>query len=121
MSATPTESTISVKGSPDRRHHKRFRLYVPISVRDSDGKTIPAMTLEISAGGLSAVLASPTRVGGIVELRPVAAGAVKAQVMHNVGKVYGFEFQELTEDQVGKLRDICRRLPRYPPDNKMGV
>jgi hypothetical protein len=78
------------------------------------------MTLEISESGLSAVLASPVQLNGTVQLEPVAGGSVTAQVRHNAGRVYGFEFLQITEEQTHKLRDLCRRLPRYPP-NKMGI
>ncbi len=107
-------------GQDDRRRHKRFRFAIPISVRFGDGAPIPAMTLEISEGGLSAVLASPLNLGGTVQLESVAPGAISAQVSHKVGKIYGFEFLKLTEEQATRLRFICGRLPRYP-DNKLGI
>jgi hypothetical protein len=78
------------------------------------------MTLEISERGLSAVFACPLAVGDTVQLEPVADDSVTAQVRHNVGKVYGFEFLQVTEEQTSKIRDDCRRLPLYPP-NSMGV
>lgn len=78
------------------------------------------MTLEISESGLSAMLASPLKVGDSVRLEPVAAGAVTAQVRHNVGAIYGFEFLQVAEEQIDKLRDTCHRLQRYPP-NKRGI
>jgi hypothetical protein len=89
-------------------------------VHTSDGSAIPAMTLEISESGLSAVLASSVKVGGTVLLEPIADGSVTAEVRHNVGKVYEFTFLQMTPEQTSKLRDDCRRLPRCPP-NKMGI
>ncbi len=108
-------------GSPaDRRGHPRHRLAAPVSVHTGNGQTIAAMTLEISESGLSAVLATPVRVGATVQLDLVPAGTVTAQVRHNVGRVYGFEFLQITEEQINQLRNECRRLPLYPA-NKMGI
>jgi hypothetical protein len=55
-----------------------------------------------------------------VQLEPVAAGTVTAEVRHNVGKVYGFAFLQMTGEQTLKLRNECRGLPRFPP-NRMGI
>jgi hypothetical protein len=78
------------------------------------------MTIEISEKGLSAMLGSPLAIGGTVRLEPVAAGTVTAQVRHVVGKVYGFEFLQVSQEQTNKIRDDCRTLPLYPP-NKTGI
>ena len=104
----------------NRRLHARYRFSAPISVHTGDGRAIRAMTLEISVRGLSAMLASPLAIGETVQLDPVAAGTVTAQVRHQVGKIFGFEFLQISEEQSNKLRDECRRLPIYPP-NRMGI
>ncbi|MFY9978403.1 MAG: PilZ domain-containing protein [Candidatus Sulfotelmatobacter sp.] len=106
---------------PDRRRCKRFRLSVPISISGSDASIIPAMTLEVSERGLSAVLASDLKIGETVKLYPLADETWTAQVRHKVGKIYGFEFLDPSNQQVVRLRDICSRLPRYPEGNKLGV
>jgi hypothetical protein len=109
--------------SNPRLHRKllaRYRFSAPISVHTSEGRAIPAITLEISESGLSAVLASSVKLGGTVQLEPVAAGTVTAEVRHNVGKVYGFAFLQMTGEQTLKLRNECRGLPRFPP-NRMGI
>ena len=79
------------------------------------------MTLEISEMGLSAALASDLKIGETVKLYPLADETWTAQVRHKVGNIYGFEFLDPSDKQVGRLRDICSRLPRYPENNKMGV
>jgi hypothetical protein len=111
----------SSTASTDRRRHKRFRLSVPISISAVDGSIIPAITLEVSESGLSAVLVSELKIGETVKLYPVAGETFTAQVRHRVGKVYGFEFLNISEQQVSRLRDTCSRLPRYPDGNKMGI
>jgi c-di-GMP-binding flagellar brake protein YcgR len=120
MTLASTEQTASPNSLADRRGHARYRFSVPISVHTEDGRVIRAMTLEISESGLSAMLASPLKVGDSVRLEPVAAGAIAAKVRHNVGAIYGFEFLQITEEQINKLRDNCRRLQRYPP-NRRGI
>jgi hypothetical protein len=120
MTLASTEQMGSANFPADRRRHSRYRFSAPISVRTSDGQVIRAMTLEISESGLSAMLASPLKVGDSVRLEPVLTAEVAAQVRHNVGAIYGFEFLQLTEEQIGKLRDNCGRMQRYPP-NKRGI
>jgi hypothetical protein len=116
----PASQSNPVSTAVNRRRYRRYRLSAPIFVHTSDGLTIPAMTLEISEHGLSAVLASSLKVGGTAQLEPVAENRLAAQVRYIIGKVHGFEFQQVTEEQTNKLRKKCSRLPLYPP-NKMGI
>jgi hypothetical protein len=48
-----------------------------------------------------------------VELEAVAAGKVRAMVRHNIGKIYGFEFLNLTPEQTQQIRERCKLLPLY--------
>jgi len=104
----------------DRRRYRRYRLAIPISVHSAEGALIPAITLEISDGGLSAVVAAPLKVGERVQLERVAPGTISAEVCRQIGRVYGFEFLQLTNDQADKIREECRRLPLYP-SNHTGI
>jgi hypothetical protein len=110
----------SPAGAIDRRRYRRYRLAIPISVHSVEGTVIPAITLEISDGGLSAVLAAPLKVGDRVQLEKLARGTISAQVCRQIGRVYGFEFLQLTNDQADKIREECRRLPLYP-SNQTGI
>ena len=120
MNPTPAPQADSPSVSFDRRHSRRYRLSVPISVHTAEGPAIPAITLEISDGGLSAVLAVPVKVGDTVQLERVAPGTVSALVRRKLGRVYGFEFLKLTKEQANKIQDDCRRLPLYP-SNSTGI
>lgn len=120
MNSALSEQPGSANASVDRRSHKRYRFAAPISVHPSEGPAIAAITLEISERGLSAVLSSPLKIGDSVKIESVVPGKVTAQVRHNVGRVYGFQFVQISEEQTNKLRDDCRRLPLYPPNN-MGI
>lgn len=121
----PMNSAATARSSPtptpDRRRHKRFRLSMPVSISGSDASIIPAMTLEVSEGGLSAVLVCDLQIGDTVKIYPIGGETLTAQVRHRVGKVYGFEFLEVSGQQVCWLRDTCSSLPRYPDNNKMGI
>lgn len=121
MSTAIGESRTSPNPQIDRRRHNRYRFSVPVSVSASDATIIPAMTLEISEAGFSAVLASPVTIGATVKIYPMASDTLTAQVRHNVGKIYGFQFLNLTQEQSQRLLDICSRLPRYPARNRMGI
>ncbi|HUO25352.1 MAG TPA: PilZ domain-containing protein [Candidatus Aquilonibacter sp.] len=96
----------------DRRSHVRYRRSDPVTVV-AKGRHIPAITVEMSQSGLSAVLSSPLNTGEAVEIYPIAGGTVQAQVRHRVGKVFGFEFLKLTEKQSRKIAKECKHLPVY--------
>src|SRR5260370_5766955 len=102
MNPTPAPQTDSPSPSFDRRRTRRYRLSVPISVHTADGPAIPAITLEISDGGLSAVLAAPVKVGDTVQLEQVAPGTISAQIRRQIVRVYGCEFLQLTKDHAQK-------------------
>lgn len=97
----------------DRRRHPRYRFSVPLTICAADGLVIPGISIEISASGISAISASPLKINETVDLAPIANGKVLACVRHNVGKVYGFEFLNLTPDQTQQIIDNCRFLPLY--------
>jgi hypothetical protein len=98
---------------PDRRRHPRYRYSAPITALASDGSVVPGITLEISESGLSAVFGVPLQVGDKTEVEPVAGGKASARIRRNLGKVYGFEFLDLTTEQALQLRDKCKKLPIY--------
>jgi PilZ domain len=121
MKTAAGKSPNSANSLVDKRRCDRYRFSTPISVSGNDASIISGITLEISEAGLSAVLASPLRIGDTVKLYPVVADTVTAQVRHNVGKIYGFQFLGMTNGQLGKLREMCRTLPRYPAKSKIGI
>jgi hypothetical protein len=86
---------------------------VPITVFAADGVLIPGISIEISVSGISAIIADSLKVNDEVELEPIAAGKVPAVVKHNVGKIYGFEFLNLTAEQTQRITESCKLLPQY--------
>jgi hypothetical protein len=105
---------------PDRRRHPRYRFSIPITIRPSDGTACPGMSLEISESGISVMTGASLRVGDTVELEPVASGKVLAHVRFNSGKLFGFEFLNLTTDQHRQLVESCKMLPPYH-GNTLGI
>jgi PilZ domain-containing protein len=97
----------------DRRRHPRYRYSAPITVLASDGSPVPGITLEISESGLSAVIGGPLQVEDTTEVEPVAGGKALARIRRHLGKIYGFEFVELTAEQAEQIRDKCKKLPIY--------
>jgi len=98
---------------PDRRRHPRYRFSVPISIRSVDGAVTPGISIEISASGMSAIAADSLKLNDTVELEPIAAGKVLAVVRHNLGRIYGFEFLNLTPEQTQRITESCKFLPQY--------
>ncbi len=98
---------------PDRRRHPRYRYSAPITVLASDGSVVPGMTLEISESGFSAMIGVPLQVGDTTQVEPVAGGKASARIRRNLGKVYGFEFFDLTTEQIQQIRNKCKMLPIY--------
>jgi PilZ domain len=110
---TDTASAEVPKGMLDRRRHARYRYSAPIAVHPSGGSAIPGISLEISESGMSALIGAALIVGDTVELEPVAGGRVAALVRRHTGKIYGFEFLNLTPAQIQQIADSCKSLPKY--------
>lgn len=97
----------------DRRRHARYRWSIPIMVHPSGGSGMPGMSLEISESGMSALMSAALTVGDVVELAPIAEDRVSALVRRQNGKIYSFEFLNLTVSQHQRIADRCKVLPLY--------
>jgi hypothetical protein len=97
----------------DRRGHPRYCFSVPLTIRSVDGICIPAISIEISLSGLSAVASKALPLDKTVELDPVVGEKVQALVRRRVGRVYGFEFLNLTETHSRQIAERCKTLPRH--------
>lgn len=99
---------------PDRRRHARYRFSVPITVHTKSGSSaIRGMSLEISESGMSALISDELTVGDTVELDSVVGSRVSALVRRHHGKIYGFEFLNLTKAQIRGIAKECKMLPMY--------
>jgi hypothetical protein len=110
-----TEVSSEVSPSiPDRRRHARYRFSAPITVHSKNGSSaIRGMSLEISESGMSALISDELMVGDTVELDPVIGSRVSALVRRHHGKIYGFEFLNLTKAQIRAIAKECKMLPIY--------
>ena len=99
--------------APDRRRHDRYRFTAPITVHPSGRSAIRGMSLEISESGMSVLIGDALVVGDTVELEPVVGGRVSALVRRHSGKIYGFEFLNLTSEQIQRIAESCKSLPKY--------
>jgi len=97
----------------DRRRCPRFRYSLQMRIRCAAGSEMPAMSLEINETGMSAATGGALKIGETVEIEPVAGCKMQAIVRYNDGKIYGFEFFELSEDHVLQIRKTCKNLPLY--------
>ena len=97
----------------DRRRHPRYRFSVPIIIRSADGTVKRGISIEISESGLSAITSDSLKLDDTVELEPIAGGKAQAVVRRNTGKVYGFEFLNLSAEQIQLITESCKRLPGY--------
>lgn len=104
----------------DRRKHPRFRICIPVTIRSSSGSTLPAVSLEISQSGMSAMASGPLAAGETVEIDQVVEGTVTAVVRHNNGKLYGFEFVKISASQVREIVNRCKMLPPFG-HNALGI
>ncbi len=94
----------------DRRRCLRYRFTGPMTIRRERGSVMPALSVEISEGGMSAMASGLLSVGEKVELDPVAGGTAPAIVRHKLGELYGFEFVGLSVDQAQRIVNKCRKF-----------
>ena len=105
---------------PDRRRHPRFRFSAPLTIRCADGRAVPGISIEISESGISVLAADQLTVGDRVELNPVSGVMASALVRRRMGRVYGFEFMNLTAEQAHLIAQKCAVIPRYQ-GNRLGI
>jgi hypothetical protein len=110
---TEPDTLPSPEDPVDRRRHPRYRFSTPLAIRSANGEIIRAITLEISASGLSAITERSLQLNDRVELEHIAGSKVLALVRHNVGRIYGFEFVALSPEQSHAIVESCKLLPRY--------
>jgi len=110
---TDTASSETSLSVPDRRRHVRYRFSAPITVHPNGRSAVRGMSLEISESGMSVLIGDVLVVGDTVELEPVAGSRVAALVRRHSGRIYGFEFSNLTPAQIQRIAEVCKSLPKY--------
>jgi c-di-GMP-binding flagellar brake protein YcgR len=89
----------------ERRATVRYHHSESIAVRCPSGSIMTGVSVEISEGGLSAMVNGLLLVGQVAELYPVAGGPVQAKVRHKLGLLYGFQFLEITGEQRRQIQE----------------
>ena len=112
MNPSPIAKEVPL-GVPERRRFPRYRYSAPIIVRAANVPEARGMTVEISECGASIVVGASLKLDDTVELEPVGGGIASAVVRRNFGRLYGFEFLNLSAEQAGKIEEMCKMLPLY--------
>jgi hypothetical protein len=69
--------------------------------------------MEISEGGLSALVGGAFNVGDRLELDPIGGAKAEAIVRRSRGRLCGFEFLNLSPEQIRNIRERCKKLPLH--------
>ncbi|HKW17092.1 MAG TPA: PilZ domain-containing protein [Terriglobales bacterium] len=128
MQVETCENRASSQHNSERRH-QRFFLSAPIIARrplDSGLQVTRGITLEISLGGLSAVLCGPPPVGERVSVRLKlmnSAFEAPAIVRHSSAARTGFEFVNLSPGSRRRIENCIQRslLCPWPKENGLQV
>ena len=73
---------------------------------------MPGISVEISEKGMSAMVSGSLKPGDRVELGSQAGGPISAVVRDKIGQLYGFEFVNLSPDQVRRILQTCKSLAK---------
>jgi hypothetical protein len=107
----------------ERRHNLRYLSTETLVIRPVRGSVMTGVSVEISKGGISAMVNGILRIGDTAEMFPVAGGIALARVHHKLGQLYGFEFMEISLEQLGAIernakKSNAARLAARPRDGK---
>jgi hypothetical protein len=104
----------------ERRRSPRYRFSEAMAVQCPGGTLMTGISVEISQGGMSAMVNGLLQVGDSAEVYPVAGAPVQARVRHKLGLLYGFEFTEISAAQIRLIAEnwkksyACRLRARNP-------
>jgi hypothetical protein len=90
-----------------------YLLSQPMTIHPSPSMALGGISIEMSESGMSAMVNGVLQVGQTVELEPIAGDRAPALVGHKLGQLYGFEFVGLTQRQVDRIAETCKKLGRH--------
>jgi PilZ domain len=120
MQLESCESAILKEQQSAERRHPRFFLSAPMIARrplSSGSHVTRGITVDISLGGMSAVLCGPPSVGERVSVRMKLMNSTfeaPAIVRHSSSARTGFEFLSLPPDSQRRIERCIRRSLLYP-------
>ena len=93
----------------ERRRSPRYRFSEAMAVQCPGGALMTGISVEISKGGMSAMVNGLLQVGDAAEVYPVAGAPVQARVRHKLGLLYGFEFTEMSAAQLRQIEENWKK------------
>lgn len=104
-----------------QRRYQRYvfsdSLDVIRSLAPNDSRRCPGICMEISEGGMSAIVTDPLNVGDEVQLSfsgaPGKRIVIKAVVRNHYHFRHGFEFVGVTDETREQIRTLCASLRPY--------
>ena len=93
----------------ERRRSPRYRFSEAMAVQCPGGTLMTEISVEISQGGMSAMVNGLLQVGDAAEVYPVAGAPVQARVRHKLGLLYGFEFTEMSAAQLRQIEENWKK------------
>jgi len=80
-----------------------------MAVQCPGGTLMTGISVEISQGGMSAMVNGLLQVGDAAEVYPVAGAPVQARVRHKLGLLYGFESTEISAAQIRQIAENWKK------------
>jgi hypothetical protein len=93
----------------ERRRSPRYRFSEAMAVQCPGGALMTGISVEISQGGMSAMVNGLLQVGDAAEVYQVAGAPVQARVRHKLGLLYGFEFTEISAAQLRQIEENWKK------------
>ena len=100
---------VDTQHGTERRRSPRYRFSEAVAVQCPGGTLMTGISVEISQGGMSAMVNGLLQVGDTAEVYPVAGAPVQARVRHKLGLLYGFEFTEISATQIRQIAENWKK------------
>ena len=100
---------VDTQHGTERRRSPRYRFSEAVAVQCPGGTLMTGISVEISQGGMSAMVNGLLQVGDTAEVYPVAGAPVQARVRHKLGLLYGFEFTQISAAQLRQIAENWKK------------
>jgi hypothetical protein len=100
---------VDTQHGTERRRSPRYRFSEAVAVQCPGGTLMTGISVEISQGGMSAMVNGLLQVGDTAEVYPVAGAPVQARVRHKLGLLYGFQFTQISAAQIRQIAENWKK------------
>jgi PilZ domain-containing protein len=100
---------VDTQHGTERRRSPRYRFSEAVAVQCPGGTLMTGISVEISQGGMSAMVNGLLQVGDVAEVYPVAGAPVQARVRHKLGLLYGFQFTQISAAQIRQIAENWKK------------